>query len=138
MGIAASAGGSVTSIVYEGNTTKEYAKLRCLVDFFFKYLPFSGHHKVNLFSSNTSVLSSCSDLNVISFAGDVWKLMRRYGKEMRAASSVTIKLYPFMHELQDKYECDTDDESGREREECDTTLRYTLEPESESYKDNTP
>lgn len=70
--------------------------------------------------------------------GDVWKLMRRYGKEMRAASSVTIKLYPFIHELQDKYECDTDDESAREREECDTTLRYTPEPESESYKDNTP
>ncbi|XP_015778180.1 PREDICTED: poly(ADP-ribose) glycohydrolase-like [Acropora digitifera] len=70
--------------------------------------------------------------------GDVWKLMRRYGKEMRAASSVTIKLYPFIHELQDKYECDTDDESAREREECDTTLRYTPEPESESYKENTP
>lgn len=91
-----------------------------------------------MFPSESSVLPSCSDLNVISCAGDVWKLMRRYGKEMRAASSVTIKLYPFIHELQDRYECDTDDESAREREECDTTLRYTPEPESESYKDNTP
>lgn len=128
----------VTSIVCEEKTSKEYAYIRCLVDFFFKCLPFSGHSKVNLFPSESSVHSSCPDLNVISFAGDVWKVMRRYGKEMHAASSVTIKLYPFMHELQDKYECDTDDESARGQEECDTTLRYTLEPDSESFKDNTP
>lgn len=69
---------------------------------------------------------------------DVWNLMQRYGKEIRAASSVTVKLYPFMRQLQDKYECDTDDEVATANEECEATLSYSLEAESETYKDNTP
>ena len=43
-----------------------------------------------------------------------------------------------MRELQDKYECDTDDEVATGLEESDATLVYTLEPDSDSYKDNTP
>ncbi|XP_068725085.1 poly(ADP-ribose) glycohydrolase-like isoform X1 [Montipora capricornis] len=84
-------------------------------------------------------------LNIHSFVterkltvGDVWTVMMRYGKEIRAASSVTVKLYPFMRELQDKYECDTDDEVATGLGESDATLVYTLEPDSDSYKDNTP
>ena len=64
--------------------------------------------------------------------------MQGYGKEIRAASSVTVKLYTFMQQLQDQYECDTDDEQTPGKGECESTLSYVLEPDSESYKDSTP
>ena len=64
--------------------------------------------------------------------------MQRYGKAIRAASSVTVKLFPFMQQLQELYECDTDDEETVGKDECQATLSYSLEPDSECYKDNTP
>lgn len=71
--------------------------------------------------------------------GDVWNMIQRYGKEIRAASSVTVKLYVFMRQLQDQYECDTDHEQSEDKQEqCEATLSYILEPDSDSYKDNTP
>jgi len=65
-------------------------------------------------------------------------MMQRYGKAIRAASSVTVKLFPFMQQIQELYECDTDDEVTVEKDECQATLSYSLEPDSECYKDNTP
>lgn len=65
-------------------------------------------------------------------------MMQRYGKEIRAASSVTVKLYSFMHELQERYECDTDDEATTGKTDDEYTMAYTLEPDSESYSNNTP
>lgn len=66
-------------------------------------------------------------------------MIQRYGKEIRAASSVTVKLYVFMRQLQDQYECDTDlEQSEDKQEQCEATLSYILEPDSDSYKDNTP
>ena len=64
--------------------------------------------------------------------------MYRYGKEIRAASSVTVKLYPFMRQLQNDYEEDTEDEQAAKKEESLATLSYNLEDNSESYKANTP
>lgn len=66
-------------------------------------------------------------------------MIQQYGKEIRAASSVTVKLYPFMRQLQEKYDCDTDDEqTAAGKSECEETLSYSLEPDSDYYKDNTP
>ena len=62
-------------------------------------------------------------------------MMYRYGKEIRAASSVTIKLYPFMRQLQDDYEDVTDDEQAAEKDESAATLSYSLQDDSEA---NTP
>ncbi|KAL9978494.1 hypothetical protein ACROYT_G016017 [Oculina patagonica] len=84
-------------------------------------------------------------LNIHSFiterrltVGDVWKMMYRYGKEIRAASSVTVKLYPYMRQLQDDYEDDTEDEQAAKKDESVATLSYNLDDDSESYKANTP
>ncbi len=65
-------------------------------------------------------------------------MMYRYGKEIRAASSVTVKLYPYMRQLQDDYEDDTDDEQAAKKDESVATLSYNLDDDSESYKANTP
>lgn len=80
-------------------------------------------------------------LNIHSFiterkltVGGVWKLMQRYGKEIRAASSVTIKLYPFIRQLHNNYEDDTDDEQPANNGENAATLSYNLEDNSESCK----
>lgn len=68
--------------------------------------------------------------------GDVWKLMQRYGKQIRAASSVTVKLYTFIRQLHKDYEDDTDDEQPENKEENAATLNYSLENDCESYKSN--
>ena len=60
--------------------------------------------------------------------------MQRYGKEIRAASSVTIKLYPFIRQLQNNYEDDTNDEQPANNGENSATLSYNLEDNSESCK----
>lgn len=65
-------------------------------------------------------------------------MMYRYGKEVRAASSVTVKLYPYMRQLQDDYEDDTEDEQAAKKDESVATLSYNLGDDSESYKANTP
>ena len=90
-------------------------------------------------SVNDKVLSSSVlKFDNFFFQGDVWKLMQRYGKEIRAASSVTVKLYPFILQLQNDYEDDTDDEQLARKDQDVATLRYNLEDDSESYKANTP
>ena len=60
--------------------------------------------------------------------------MQRYGKEIRAASSVKIKLYPFIRQLHNNYEDDTDDEQPANNGENAATLSYNLEDNSESCK----
>lgn len=84
-------------------------------------------------------------LNIHSFiaerkltVSDVWKMMYRYGKEIRAASSVTVKLYSYIRQKQTDYDDDTDDEQAARNDESAATLSYNLEDDSPSYKANTP
>lgn len=79
-----------------------------------------------------------SFLFLFCLPGDVWKMMYRYGKEIRAASSVTVKLYSYIRQLQNDYEDDTDDEQAARNDASAATLSYNLEDDSESYKANTP
>lgn len=65
-------------------------------------------------------------------------MMYRYGKEIRAASSVTVKLYSYIRQKQTDYDDDTDDEQAARNDESAATLSYNLEDHSPSYKANTP
>ena len=64
--------------------------------------------------------------------------MRSYGKKIRAASSVTVKFYSFIRQLQELYDSETDEEAKPIRDENEATLSYNLEPDSEFYKEDTP
>lgn len=65
-------------------------------------------------------------------------MMYRYGKEIRAASSVTVKLYSYIRQKQNDYEDDTDDEQAVRNDAAAATLSYNLEDDTQSYSAKPP
>ena len=47
----------------------------------------------------------------LAFVGDIWKLFKRYEREVCSQASISIQFYPFIYRIYEAYDSDTDVET---------------------------